>query len=85
MSIERRLDQAALDARSSSVHEANLLEARVRRRPHVFGHDGPDVAWREGMEIELRVDRHRVWRIMVAHRYLTNPRYGSGPSYGADS
>lgn len=85
MSIERRLDQAALDARSSSVHDANLLEARVGRRPHVLGDDGPDVAWREGMEIELRVDRHRVWRVMVAHRRLTNPRYASEPFRGADS
>ena len=72
--LQGRLDDRALGAAAASVNQPKLPQAGVVRGAYVLVHDGRDVAWREGMEIELRFDGDAV-RI---------PRFGhAGFTYSA--
>jgi hypothetical protein len=55
--FEGRLDDAPLDAASAPMHQPDLGEPGVRRRGHEFLDHRPDVARREGVEIDLALDR----------------------------
>jgi len=56
MAFERRLDDAALHAASSSVYDTDLVKACRRRSLDVLGDDRGNVARREGVKIELGLD-----------------------------
>jgi hypothetical protein len=57
MPLQHRLDDTALHALSTPVHEPHFAEAGVVRGPDVLGHDVGDVARLERVEIEKPVDR----------------------------
>jgi len=69
MSLEHRLDDAALDAAAAAVHEADFGQSGPRRFGEVFVDDRRDVARREGMQIEFAPDRNpvRLWVWIVRH------------------
>ena len=74
MPLERRVHGGALHPDSPPVHQADLPQSGLGRGPDVLRDDGADVARRERVEVELRLDRHRVRRVMVVH---TSPSPGS--------
>ena len=57
MSIERRLNEAALDAAAAAVHETDFAKTGSGSRLDVLGHDRRDIARGERMQIELGLDR----------------------------
>ena len=57
MPVERRLHDAALNASSAAVHQAHFADAGGRRRFDVLRDDGGNLARREGVEVELALDR----------------------------
>src|SRR4051812_33937060 len=57
MAFEGRLDDAALHTAAAAVNQSHVENAGVRRRVDVIGHDGGDVTWREGVQIDLGSDR----------------------------
>ena len=58
MALERGLHDAALHSMSTSVNQPDVAEARVSGRSDVFLDNRGDVAWREGVQVELGFDRH---------------------------
>src|SRR3989338_5344840 len=56
MTVERLLDDAALDSLAAAMDQANLVEARCMGGGDVLLHDGPDVAGGEGVQIERSFD-----------------------------
>src|SRR5262249_46799162 len=90
MALERGLDDSALNATTAAVDETHRAEPRVRRRVHVLFHNGADVGWREGVEIDLcfdwDADRHRLGVAAGACRYsavtvvLIPPRTEKSPT-----
>jgi hypothetical protein len=56
MAFERSLYGGALDAAASPMNEADFAEAGCRRGLDVLRYHGWNVAWREGVEIDLRFD-----------------------------
>src|SRR5438034_8873266 len=58
MAFERGLHDAALHATASSVNQTDVLEACRGCGIDVLSNHGRNVARREGMEIELALDRH---------------------------
>ena len=67
MPVERRVHGGALHPDSPSVHQAHLAQSGLGRGADVLLDDGADVARREGMEVELRLDRYGVRWVMVVH------------------
>ena len=57
VAFERGLNDPALHAPAAPVDEPYLAKAGGGRRVHVLGDDGRDVAGREGVEIQLALDR----------------------------
>jgi hypothetical protein len=57
MTLERGLHQAAQHAAPAAVHNPDLAQASSRRGVDVLLDDRGDVGRREGVEIELAVDR----------------------------
>ena len=68
MPIERGVHGRALHPDPPPVHQADLPESGLGRGPDVLRDDGTDVARGERVEVELRLDRHRVRRVMVHGR-----------------
>ena len=60
MAIERLLHDAALDAFSAAVNQSHFPKPRRVCRDDVFLDDGPDIAWCEGVEVEMGFDRDMV-------------------------
>lgn len=56
MFLEHGLHDRALCAAAAPVNQAKLPQAGVMRGAYVLVDDGRNVAWREGVEIELRFD-----------------------------
>src|SRR5262245_53287886 len=56
MTIERSLDDAALNAAAAAVNHPHLVEARRRGGVDVLGHHRRDVARRERVQIDLAFD-----------------------------
>ena len=67
MPVERRVHDGALYPDPPPVDQADLAQAGLGRGPDVLRDDGTDVARREGVEVELRLDRYRVRRVMIVH------------------
>ncbi len=57
MLVECLLDDAALNAAAAAVNETQLPQAGLVRGADVFVDDGGNVARREGVQVELRLDR----------------------------
>ena len=57
MPLERLLHDAALNALAAAVNQPHLAQSRLVRGVHVLLDDRLDVARREGVEIEGRLDR----------------------------
>lgn len=57
VAIERALDDATLDAASTSVNQPNLVESRGRGRVDVLIDDRRNVARRECVQIEFAKNR----------------------------
>ena len=74
MLLQDRLDDRPLRAAASAVNQTKLAQSGLVRGAYVLVNDGRDVAWREGVEIEVRFDGDAV-RI---------PRFGhAGFTYSA--
>ena len=58
VTIQRRLDDAALDTAATPMHETYFLKAGKRGGFDVFGDNRWDVFGRERVEIELAFDRN---------------------------
>jgi hypothetical protein len=58
MPLECRLHDAALDAAAAPVNDADLAQAGGRSRVEVFVNHRGHVSGREGMKIELVLDRN---------------------------
>jgi hypothetical protein len=56
VSLERLLDDAALDAPAAAMHETHVAKARGVCFIQILFDDRRDVTWREGMQIEDVVD-----------------------------
>ena len=69
MPLERGLHVAPLDAGAPAVHEAHLPQAGRGGGAHVLLDHRPDVARREGVQVQLRFDGYFVGRLMVAHTW----------------
>jgi len=61
MTFERRLDDAALHAAPSAMHQPHDVDAGVRGRVYVFRDDGWDLARRKRMKIKFALDRNPDW------------------------
>jgi hypothetical protein len=55
--FERALNDAALDTFAASMDQPHLAKARGSRGVEILLHDRRDVTWREGVEIDLALDR----------------------------
>lgn len=53
VSVERRLDDAALHTASAAMNKANFTQTGRLSGLHIIGDDSGHVARREGMEVEL--------------------------------
>ena len=69
--LENGLDDCALRARAAAVNQAKLPQAGLMRCAHVLVDDGRDVPWREGVEIELRLDGDAVRIPRIGHTGFT--------------
>lgn len=67
MPRERGVDVAPLHPDAPAVHDADLAQSRVPRGAHILRDHRADVARREGVQIDLRLDGRPVWRFMAAH------------------
>lgn len=56
MTVERLLDDPALDAFAASVDEPNFTKSGLVRRVDVFLDNGGDVARSKRVQVELRFD-----------------------------
>ena len=67
MPLESRVHGGPLHPDSPSVHQAYLAQSGFGRGADVLRDHGADVARREGVEVELRLDRDGVRPVMVVH------------------
>ena len=72
VSLERRLDDAALNPLAAAVDEPDFPQARLGGGLYVVGDDGRDVARGESVEIELGLDGNAYGR--VRHRQRGNAK-----------
>jgi len=68
MPLQGRLDDAPLHTCTTAVDQANLPQARFVRGVDVVGHDGPDVARRERVQVERPLDWQLDW-VSVLHGF----------------
>jgi hypothetical protein len=61
MTIERGLDDSALDALAASMDDANGAQSSRRGGVDVLVDDRRHVSRREGVEIDLGFDRYADW------------------------
>src|SRR4051812_49460787 len=74
MAIERRLNDASLDAATAAVDQADLPEARGGGRTHEFVHHGWNIFRRERMKVELRFNRQRDRGVVVLFHHGAHPK-----------
>ena len=58
MAVERRLNDASLNATAPAVHDSHFAETSRRGRPQVFVHDRGNLAGRERVQIDFGFDRN---------------------------
>ena len=58
MPLERSLHDSPLNAAAPAVHEPHFNEPSLDRRIHIRIDDRPDIARRERVQIDFRLDRH---------------------------
>jgi hypothetical protein len=65
MTLERLLDDGALDAAAAAMDQPELAEAALVRGAHVLVDHRWNVARREGVQIELRLNRDFVHVVVI--------------------
>lgn len=73
MTLERGLDDAALDAGAAAVNQANFAQAGGVRGADVLVDDRTDLARVERVEVERVFDWNLVWRVGVVRHRVTPP------------
>ena len=78
--IECRLHDTTLNAAATSVNHADLMEPGFGSRGDVLFDDRRDVARREGMQIELALDRYFHFLYSAVTTVLIPPRTEKSPT-----
>jgi len=80
MPIERGLDDAALHAAPAAVNQTNLGQPRAGGGADVFVDHRRDVAWIEGVQIQLAFDGDLHARYSAVTTVLMPPRTEKSPT-----
>src|SRR5262245_54651420 len=88
MRLQRGLDDTALHAATSPVHESDLDQTGGRSGGDVLVHDGSDVSWGKRVQVDLGFDRHpvsqghhfRSWSCEAVTTVLMPPRAVKSPT-----
>jgi hypothetical protein len=68
MALERRLHDAALNAATAPVNDPHFEQTGLAGGVHVLFDDRRDVARREGVQVELVLDRDPVTAVALERR-----------------